>query len=112
MTNTQVYFCGYSQKRRAIPPVDGAGFTFQRGSAPDLADRLRFLIANPAVREAAGRTAKKRIEEQYQWQTIARDIEKTYFQLMGWELPRAPAKKNAGRVAAAGESTGLERRAG
>src|SRR5450759_5430210 len=59
--------------------VDGAGFTFQRGSATDLADRLRFLIANPAVREAAGRTAKKRIEEQYQWQTIARDIEKTYF---------------------------------
>src|ERR1017187_9068554 len=92
--------------------VDGAGFTFQRGSATDLADRLRFLIANPAVRQAAGRTAKKRIEEQYQWQTIARDIEKTYFQLMGWELPRAPAKKNAGRVAAAGESTGLERRAG
>ena len=42
--------------------VDGAGFTFQRGSAADLADRLRFLIANPAVREAAGRMAKKRIE--------------------------------------------------
>ena len=35
--------------------VDGAGFTFERGSAADLADRLRFLIANPAVREAAGR---------------------------------------------------------
>ena len=43
--------------------VDGAGFTFQRGSAADLADRLRFLIANPAVRQAAGRTARKRIEE-------------------------------------------------
>src|ERR1022692_2878854 len=56
--------------------VDGAGFTFQRGSATDLADRLRFLIANPAVRQAAGRTAKKRIEEQYQWQTIARDMRK------------------------------------
>jgi glycosyltransferase involved in cell wall biosynthesis len=92
--------------------VDGAGFTFRLGSATDLADRLLFLIANPAVREAAGRTAKKRIEEQYQWQTIARDIEKTYFQLMGWELQRAPAKKNVGRVAAAGESTDLERRAG
>jgi glycosyltransferase involved in cell wall biosynthesis len=33
--------------------VDGAGFSFQHGSATDLADRLRFLIANPA--NAAGR---------------------------------------------------------
>ena len=41
--------------------VDGAAFTFQRGSAADRADRLRFLIANPAVREAAGRTARDRI---------------------------------------------------
>jgi glycosyltransferase involved in cell wall biosynthesis len=59
--------------------VDGAGFTFRRGSAADLADRLRFLIANPAVREGAGRMAKKRVEEQYQWQKVAEDIEKVYF---------------------------------
>ncbi len=84
--------------------VDGAGFTFQRGSATDLANRLRFLIANPAVREAAGRTAKSRIEEHYQWQKIAGDIEKTYFQLMGWELPCAPARKTVARAAAAGGS--------
>ncbi len=63
--------------------VDGAGFTFQRGSAADLADRLRFLIANPAVREAAGRTARNRIAEQYQWQKIAEDIEKTYSTIHG-----------------------------
>jgi glycosyltransferase involved in cell wall biosynthesis len=92
--------------------VDGAGFTFQRGSAIDLADRLRFLIANPAVREAAGRTARRRVEEQYQWQKIAWDIEKTYFQVMGWELPHAPGKKPAARVVAADERIGSERRAG
>jgi glycosyltransferase involved in cell wall biosynthesis len=34
--------------------IDDAGFTFRRGDVSDLADRLRFLIANPAVREAAG----------------------------------------------------------
>ena len=38
--------------------VDGAGFTFKRGNSADLADRLRFLIANPAVRRAAGRRQK------------------------------------------------------
>src|SRR5205814_7225603 len=48
--------------------VDGAGFTFQRGNATDLADRLRFLIANPAVSESAGHMAKKLIEDKYQWQ--------------------------------------------
>jgi glycosyltransferase involved in cell wall biosynthesis len=92
--------------------VDGAGFTFQRGSAPDLADRLRFLIANPAVRQAAGRTAKRRIEEQYQWQKIAGDIEKTYFRLMGWDFVNSveiPKKPNAGIVV--GERAGWERKA-
>jgi glycosyltransferase involved in cell wall biosynthesis len=92
--------------------VEGAGFTFQRGSAADLAERLRFLIANPAAREAAGRTATRRIEEQYQWQQIAADIEKIYLQLMGRELPRAPAKKTGAATAAAGGSAGPERRVG
>src|SRR5713226_6177548 len=34
--------------------IEDAGFTFRRGNVEDLADRLRFLIANPAVRGAAG----------------------------------------------------------
>jgi glycosyltransferase involved in cell wall biosynthesis len=92
--------------------VDGAGFTFQRGSAADLADRLRFLIANPAAREAAGRTAKKRIEEQYQWQKVAEGIEKVYFKILGSELVEAPARKPNARVVADGEKGGTERRAG
>ena len=91
--------------------VDGAGFTFQRGNSADLAERLRFLMANPAVREAAGQAARRRIEEQYQWQTIAGDIEKAYFEVMGWEPPRAQAKKPSVRAAAAGAG-GSERRAG
>jgi glycosyltransferase involved in cell wall biosynthesis len=73
--------------------VDGAGFTFQRGNSADLADRLRFLIANPTVREAAGRAAKQRIRDQYQWSTITTEIEKAYFTVMGRELADAPAKK-------------------
>jgi len=92
--------------------VDGAGFTFQRGSAADLADRLRFLIANSAVREAAGRTAKKRIEEQYQWQKVAEDIEKAYFTVLGEELARTPIKKPSVLAPAAGARESTERRAG
>jgi glycosyltransferase involved in cell wall biosynthesis len=92
--------------------VDGAGFTFQRGSATDLADRLRFLLANPAVREAAGRTAKRRIEDQYQWQNIAQKVEKIYFQMMGWGLTGLPAKKPCASGAAIAETARPEQRAG
>ncbi len=91
--------------------VDGAGFTFQRGSAADLADRLRFLIANPAVREAAGRTAKTRIAEQYQWQKVAEEIEKAYFTILGAEREKVPIKKPS-VLAAARAREGSERRAG
>jgi len=90
--------------------VDGAGFTFRRGSALDLAERLRFLIANPVVREAAGKAAKRRIREQYQWQKIAADIQKAYFEMMGWKQLQAPHKRLA--AAAAGDSSAGERRAG
>jgi glycosyltransferase involved in cell wall biosynthesis len=92
--------------------VDGAGFTFQCGSAADLADRLQFLIANPAVREAAGRMAKKRIDAEYQWQKVTEDIEKVYFKMLGSELAETPAKKPSARALAAGERGGAERRAG
>ncbi len=90
--------------------VDGAGFTFERGSASDLAQRLRFLIANPAVREAAGRAAKRRIREQYQWSNIAVDIETAYFEMMGWPAAGATGKKPVARDAMGGGTAA--RRAG
>jgi len=92
--------------------VDEAGFTFQRGNAADLANRLRFLIANPAVREAAGRAAKRRIRERYQWQKIAADIETAYFEIMGRRPADAVRKKPSTRAAAVGEAGSTERKAG
>jgi glycosyltransferase involved in cell wall biosynthesis len=89
--------------------VDGAGFTFERGNAADLAERLRFLIANPAVRQAAGKTAKNRVRDHYQWHTIAAEIEAAYFEMMNLTpaaaIPRKPSasvlgvRKNTGRKA-------------
>jgi glycosyltransferase involved in cell wall biosynthesis len=91
--------------------VDGVGFTFQRGNAADLADRLRFLIANPAVREAAGKAARRRIEDQYQWSKIAADIEEEYYEVMGWKRVELLNKPIA-RAAAAGANGGEARRTG
>jgi glycosyltransferase involved in cell wall biosynthesis len=63
--------------------VEGAGFTFRCGDVDDLSDRLRFLMANPAIREAAGKAARKRVEEGYQWDKISREIEQAYFEVLG-----------------------------
>jgi glycosyltransferase involved in cell wall biosynthesis len=90
--------------------VEDAGFTFRRGDAADLADRLRFLIANPTVREAAGQAAKRRIREHYQWPQVARDIERVYFEMMGWELAETGARRPVHRAAAAAPAR--QRRAG
>jgi glycosyltransferase involved in cell wall biosynthesis len=90
--------------------VDGAGFTFRRGDSADLAERLRFLIANPSVREAAGQMARKRIEEQYQWQKIAGDIEQAYFEILGRSVAVPAKKPNASAVKI--EHRAAKRRAG
>jgi glycosyltransferase involved in cell wall biosynthesis len=73
--------------------IEGAGFTFRRGDAEDLAERLRFLIANPAVRDAAGQAAKIRVRNHYQWQGVASEIERVYFKMMARELESLPVKK-------------------
>jgi glycosyltransferase involved in cell wall biosynthesis len=80
--------------------IADAGFTFRQGDIPDLADRLRFLIANPAVREAAGEAAKRRIREHYQWTDIAAEIERVYFEMMGWNWTESAARKPIAGVAA------------
>jgi glycosyltransferase involved in cell wall biosynthesis len=104
--------CSPAMFRRTAKLWTGPDLPFKRGNAVDLAERLSFLIANPAVRAAAGRTAKKRIEEQYQWQGVAEEIENVYFRVMGRKATDARAKKPNARVVAVGESEGEERRAG
>ncbi|MGA8763457.1 MAG: glycosyltransferase family 4 protein [Candidatus Sulfotelmatobacter sp.] len=78
--------------------AEEAGFTFKSGDAADLAKILRFLIANPEVRELAGRAAKLRIRERYQWPQMTADIERAYFAVMGLEPATIPLKKPSGRV--------------
>jgi glycosyltransferase involved in cell wall biosynthesis len=65
--------------------VDGVGFTFMQGNAIDLERLLRLLIADKEVRDAAGRRAKQRIQEEYLWPKIARQIEQVYLEMMGWK---------------------------
>ena len=76
-----------------VEAIADAGLTFRRGDAADLAARLAFLIANPAVREAAGAAAKRRVREHYQWENIASEMERVYFEVLGRPgvAPRKPS---------------------
>ncbi len=79
--------------------VKDAGFTFERGNATDLAGMLRFLIANPVVREAAGRAARKRIRERYLWSDVTANVAQVYAEVTG--QPAVYSKKPSGRAMAA-----------
>ncbi len=73
--------------------VEGAGYVFRCGDAKNLAERLRFLIANPAVREAAGKAAARRVREEYHWQEISESIERAYFEICGRKAVEVSRKK-------------------
>jgi glycosyltransferase involved in cell wall biosynthesis len=78
--------------------VDGAGFTFQRGDKEDLRRMLEVVLSNPALRRQMGAKARERIREHYRWPEIAKMIEKSYYDVLGWEPPAR--SELAGAVAA------------
>jgi glycosyltransferase involved in cell wall biosynthesis len=71
--------------------VQDAGFTFRRGDVTDLSRMLQLLIADPAVRTSAARLGKQRIRDHYQWPQVASEIERAYYNVLGWQQP-APAR--------------------
>jgi hypothetical protein len=50
------------------------------------------------VREAAGQAAKRRVRDHYQWPKIAEEIERVYFEMMGWNLAETSTRKPIGRA--------------
>ena len=71
--------------------VEGAGFTFRGGDLADLERMLDVLIHNPELRRQAVVRQRNRIRSHYQWPEVARSIEKTYYEVLGWPVgERAP----------------------
>lgn len=92
--------------------VEGAGYVFRCGDAKDLAERLRYLIANAAVREAVGKAAAKRVREQYRWQEISESIERAYFEICGQKAVEVAIKKPSAPQETAAQERPTQRRAG
>src|SRR5580698_9633617 len=66
--------------------VEGAGFTFRAGDVEDLTRMLDLLLSHERMRTTAARLAQDRVEDQYQWPHIAKEIAAVYEQLAGQEL--------------------------
>jgi glycosyltransferase involved in cell wall biosynthesis len=64
--------------------VDGAGFTFHSGDLADLERMLDLLIHNPELRRQSAIRERDRVLDQYLWPEIARSIEKSYYDVLGW----------------------------
>jgi glycosyltransferase involved in cell wall biosynthesis len=47
-------------------------------NSKDIAEKIKFLIADKELREKMGKNGRKKVEEKYQISTIARQVEKVY----------------------------------
>jgi hypothetical protein len=54
------------------------------------------------MREAAGEAAKRLVRDRYQWSNIAVEIERRYFEMMGWDWTEAAARKPSASVTSPG----------
>jgi glycosyltransferase involved in cell wall biosynthesis len=70
--------------------IEGAGFTFHAGDVKDLARMLDLLLTHEGIRTAAGRLARERVRDRYQWPRIAQEIGAVYEGLLG----RGPAARD------------------
>ncbi len=63
----------------ALPEVAGdAGLIVKRGDANAIAAKLVTLFENPLFAEELGKKARKRIEQKFSWQTVARELTQYY----------------------------------
>jgi glycosyltransferase involved in cell wall biosynthesis len=58
--------------------VDQAGFTFRHSDVEDLEGMLRFLIANPVLREIAALAGQTKVLKAYLWPQVTDAVEQVY----------------------------------
>lgn len=85
--------------------VDGAGFTFRRGNPEDLRRMLELVVLNPGLRRQMAAKGQERIRKHYRWPDIAKTIEKSYHDVLGWEPPVRSVLEAAAGATTAGSTT-------
>jgi len=61
-----------------LEAISDAGFSFKKGNAGDLENKLSELLNNPEEAAKFARDGKKRVEEIYNWDKIVDQIENVY----------------------------------
>jgi glycosyltransferase involved in cell wall biosynthesis len=78
--------------------VESVGFTFHSGDRADLARMLELLIWSPELRRQSAARGRDRIQQEYRWPEIARSIERTYYDVLGWKSAESIPKRTAGEL--------------
>jgi glycosyltransferase involved in cell wall biosynthesis len=63
--------------------IEDFRFTFHAGDADDLRRMMEFLLDDALLRDAVGRRARARIEQNYLWDDVTAKIEETYYNVLG-----------------------------
>ncbi len=63
--------------------LPGKALYFETGNAADLADKLRWALANPGEMAALGRAAQAHVGERFSWEAVAGQYEQAYREALG-----------------------------
>ncbi len=70
--------CLVSDIPQNLEGIADAGLSFREGDVHDLKAKLQFLLNNPAEVERLGSAAKERVRSEYNWPSVASQIEAVY----------------------------------
>lgn len=65
-----------------LETIGDAGFAFENGNPVSLKEKLEMLISRPDLVEEYGTNAKARVQEVYNWDKIAQDVERLYLSVL------------------------------
>jgi len=71
----------YSDIPENAEAADGVGIAFRNKDVEDLAEKMRFALANPELCQELGAKAKERVKEEYNWDSIVDQTEEVYHSL-------------------------------
>ncbi len=61
-----------------LSAVGNTGFVFATTNVADLQAKLEYILANPEMARAKGEEARTRIEQNFNWAVIGREMAKLY----------------------------------
>jgi glycosyltransferase involved in cell wall biosynthesis len=82
-----------------IETIGNAGFTFKSGNVHHLQHMLGLLLANPSLREKAGRRAQERVRRHYLWENVAVEMSSIYESVVRCSQKNTASAKRAFRSA-------------